>query len=105
MASDETPTMKPARAAVLWVLTQRIIKGVESVNKQAADVLKDHCRANGLKAYRGIGYSETTQRRLNNDAARKALGPVATEACTWPVKIRTLTLPPSATPIVPTELG
>ena len=96
--------MTPAVAARVWILTQRIIKGVERANEAAANVLKEHFRSSGKPTYLGIGYAQTSYDRLDVKLARDRLGPEGTRACTVPSPRESLTLPTSAKPIVPASL-
>lgn len=96
--------MTPARAAVVYVLTQRIIDGVSKPNKDAGDALKAYFRSSGKTSYRGIGYAARPWTYLSVPLARAALGDAGVEECTLAGTREYLTLPQSATPIVPPEL-
>lgn len=96
--------MTPKLAATVWVLTDRVIKGVEKHHADAAKVLKEHFRKTGKTTYQGITYSETASTRLDTALARAALGPKKTAECTVESMRATLTRPAAATPITLPEL-
>lgn len=95
---------KIARAAAVYVLTQRVIDGVKGANKDAAETLKEHFRRTGRSSYKGIRFTSTPVDYLPKAAVRAALGPRRVAELTRQYDREHLSLPGDAKPIVPPGL-